>query len=67
MSAVLAAVDPPDDAAEALVYRIGPNYIGVTIGAFRVLFRGDSLDQSVDLAESVLRKALQAIQESWPQ
>ena len=67
MTGVVTFVDPADTARDVTVQRIGDTYVGVTIGAVRVLFRGDSLDESVDLAETVLRKALEAIHESWPQ
>jgi hypothetical protein len=67
VSGVVTFVDPADTARDVTVQRVRENYVGVTIGAVRVLFRGDSLDESVDLAETVLRKALEAIHESWPQ
>lgn len=67
MTGVVTFVDPADTADKPAVRRVGDAYIGVTIGAVRVLFRGDSLDESVDLAETVLRRALEAIHESWPQ
>jgi hypothetical protein len=67
MSGAVTFFDPVDGNEVILIRRVGENYVGVTIGAVRVLFRGDSLDESVDLAETVLRKALEAIHESWPQ
>jgi hypothetical protein len=48
------------------VYQSGPT-VGLSASEVSIYFMGDSLDESIDLAQDVLRKALDAITERWPQ